>query len=92
MSIPLKKEVDFAYSKEEAMVNDALVSALAVPAESLRVRGAAMPIPRFGVMKSEPSIDVVLNTGRHPGPDNRMDYSGAYGSFTGTARPGLSGI
>lgn len=88
----MKREVDFSYSKEEAMVNDALVSALAVPAESLRVTGAAMPMPRFGAMKREASIDEVLNTGRHPGPDNRMDYSGAYGSFTGTARPGLSGI
>ena len=92
MSIRLKREVDLAYSKEEASVNDALVSALAVPAESLRAKGAAHPSPRFGAMKTELSVGEVLNTGRHPGPDNRMDYSGAYGSFSGTARPGLSGI
>lgn len=88
----LKTEVDLAYSKEEAMVNDALVSALAVPAELLRARGAAPIAPRYGAMKSEPVIEEILATGRHPGPDRRMDYSGAYGSYSGTARPGLSGI
>ena len=89
MSIPLKKEVDLAYSKEELAVNDALVTALAVPAESLRARGAAMPVPRFGVAKTEPSIDVILDTGRDAGPDRRMDYSGSYGSFSSSMRPSL---
>lgn len=88
----LKNEVDIAFSKEEAMVNDALVSALAVPSELLRVRGAAMPMPRFGAVKTEPVVEEVLATGRHPGPDRRMDYSGSYGSYSGTSRPGLSGI
>lgn len=88
----LKTEVDLAYSKEEAMVNDALVSALAVPAELLRVSGAAPISPRYGVMKTEPVVEEILATGRHPGPDRRMDYSGAYGSFTGSSRPSLSGI
>lgn len=88
----LKREVDFAYSKEEAMVNDALVSALAMPAELLRARGMAGPAPRFGFVRQEPRLEDVLASNRYPGPDRRMDYSGAHGSYTGTARPGLSGI
>ncbi|MFN2347169.1 MAG: hypothetical protein ABR616_15830 [Dermatophilaceae bacterium] len=87
----VKSEVDIAYSREEAITNDALMSALAVPSESLRARGAAMPAPRFGAMKIEPRIQEVLDTGRHPGPNRRMDYSGATGSFSSGSRPSIGG-
>lgn len=85
----IKREVDLAYSKEEARVNDALMSAMAVPSELLRARGVAGYTPREGYVKQEPGIYEVLGTGRFPGPDSRMDYSGSYGSYSGTSRPGL---
>lgn len=85
----VKREVDLAYSKEEARVNDALMSAMLVPAELLRARAVAPIAPRYGFMKHEVGIGEVLDTGRVPGPDSRMDYSGSYGSYSGTQRPGL---
>jgi hypothetical protein len=85
----VKREVDFAFSKEEARVNDALEAALAVPAEFLRARDAAGYTPRFGFMMTQPGIIEALGTARHAGPDARMDYSGSYGSYSGTSRPGL---
>lgn len=85
----VKREVDLAFSKEEARVNDALLSAMAVPRELLQARTTAGYAPRLGFMKHEPGIAEVLDTGRVPGPDSRMDYSGSYGSYSGTSRPGI---
>lgn len=84
----IKREVDLAFSKEEARVNDALMSAMAVPRELFQTSVAGYT-PRQGFMKREPTISEVLDTGRVPGPDARMDYSGSYGSYSGTSRPGL---
>lgn len=84
----IKREVDLAYSKEEERVNDALMSAMNVPGELFRSTIAGYT-PRRGFMKREPGIAEVLGTGRFPGPDARMDYSGSYGSYSGTSRPGL---
>jgi hypothetical protein len=85
----VKREVDLAYSKEEAAVNDALLAHMNIPEEMLRSKGVAQYMPRHGFAKSEPGLYEVLGTGRTPGPDSRMDYSGSYGSFSGTSRPGL---
>lgn len=86
-----KREVDLAYSKEEALVNDALAKALGNPRD-LYQRHFAPLAPRHGFIKREPDVTSVLGTGRHPGPDSRMDYSGSYGSYSGTSRPGLGHI
>ena len=85
----IKNETQLSYSKEEQAVNDALMTAMMVPRESLQAHGAAQPVPRFGYEKRELGIYDVLGTGRSGGPDRRMDYSGSYGSYSGTQRPGL---
>lgn len=95
MSFPppqgIKREVDLAYSKEEAMVNDALMKAMSVPRDMYQ-RHFAPHAPRHGFVKQEPTIHGVLGSTRVPGPADRMDYSGSYGSYTGTERPGLGHI
>lgn len=87
--IQQKREVDLAYSKEEARVNDALWAALAAPRALYQQAPALGPAPRYGIARHVPDASSVLSTGRHPGPDNRMDYSGSYGAYSGTSRPGL---
>lgn len=85
----MKREVDLSYSKEEAAVNEMLFRTMHAPRELFQVHGFAEYVPRHGFMKREPSVADVLDTGRDPGPDRRMDYSGSYGSYSGTSRPGL---
>lgn len=83
----LKSEVDIAYSRAEALMNDALVTALQVPADLFRVHGVAEFVPRRGFMKREPGILDVMDTTRSPGPARRMDYSGTPAGWGDAARP-----
>lgn len=87
----VKREVDLAFSKEEEAVNDALMKAMAVPREAFYSL-TAQPTPRYGFVKHEMGIRDVLDTARKPGGDRRMDYSGSYGSYSGTSRPGIGSL
>lgn len=88
----VKYETALSFSKEEAIVNNALLSALEAP-ELLRLRRSTLVPelfpPRLGYDRRERGILEVLGTGRFTGPDRRLDYSGAYGTYTGTSRPSI---
>lgn len=86
---PLKHETSHSYSKEEEMVNDALMAHLTIPREMLGSYQAAGFTPRRGYEKREPGIFEVLGTARDGAPDRRMDYSGSLGNYSGTSRPGF---
>lgn len=87
----IKNETALSYSREESIVNNALLAALE-PAAVIRAgahnQRELFP-PRWGYERREPGIHEVLNTGRFAGPDKRMDYSGSLGSYSGTDRPSI---
>lgn len=85
-----KTEVDPSYSKTEMALNQALASAMmmAGPLPSDRV---LFP-PRFGYVRSEPTLLDVLGTDRNMMTDRRLDYSGVQTRYSAGTRPALGQV
>lgn len=84
----LKSETSTPFTKEESIVNGSLMAALTASAPP--PRPLELFPPRFGYgPRRALAITDVIDLSRQTLADRRMDYSGSYGSYTGTERPGL---
>lgn len=88
MPFYLKPEVGPTFTKEESILNESLLAALNAAAPPRRTLELFPPRYGYGPRRALAITDVI-DLSRQTVADRRMDYSGSYGSYTGTERPGL---